>query len=188
MHGSNAGPGSRRLCASKFLLGPEGGATYFGTKQLVFIFALVMAVPTTVLAADWLLERHIWPWRPVAPQWSVLELQQMYQLRELCNESNFMEGRLDFAIQKLWDKGNYFNAEAQANALLGQRNQQIQNLRERNSRYLAKIFGGVDQSAWADAQGKHDELARTVASGEFQACVTELDAILPTHVRRGGRQ
>jgi hypothetical protein len=76
--------------------------------------------------------------------------------------------------------------------LVDWRNRQIQNLRDRNSRYLEKIFndvrkyGAEDPSIWGTVQVKHDELAEIMKSGDFQGCMAELDTVLP--VKEGGRQ
>jgi hypothetical protein len=202
---------------------------YPRTKNFIPIFVLVLAVPTTALAADWLLSWRSWLWQTVAPQQTAQELHKLYQLREFCNQSNTMEKRLDFAIQKLRDKKAYWNkktarwdssttnpkhvainfgpsknptlydpyfkdAESQTNPLVDWRNRQIQNLRDRNSRYLEKIFndvtkyGAEDPSIWGTVQAKHDELAQIIKSGEFQSCMAELDNVLPTKVKKGGRQ
>jgi len=202
---------------------------YPRTKKLILILALVLAIPTAALAANWLLRGHSRLRQTVAPQQTAQELHKLYQLREFCNQSDIMEKRLDFAIQKLRDKGAYWNkrmvlwesrmtnpnrvainfgpsrnaalddpdfkdVDAQANALVGRRNRQIQDLRDRNSRYLEKIFGDVtkygaeDPSNSGTVQGKHGELAQIIKSGEFQACMAELDSALPTQVIKGGRQ
>jgi hypothetical protein len=199
------------------------------TRKFALIFVLVLAVPTTVLAANWLLRWHSRLWQMVAPQQTAQELHKWYQLREFCNQSDIMEKRLDFAIQKLRDKRAYWNnrmvrwessatnpkhvtmnfglsknptlddpdfkdADSQTNLLVGRRNYQIQDLRDRNSRYFEKIFNhaakdrGEDPSIWGAAQAKHDELAQIIKSGEFQACMAELDNLLPTQVKAGGRQ
>lgn len=78
-------------------------------KKFIFIFALVVAAPTAALAADWLFGRHSRVWQTVAPQQTAQEVHKLYQLRELCNQSDIMEKRLDFAIQKLRDKRVYWN-------------------------------------------------------------------------------
>src|SRR6266852_2241954 len=197
-------------------------------KKLILIFVLVLAVPTTVLATNWLLGGRSRLRQTVALQQTAQELHKLYQLREFCNQSDIMEKRLDFAIQKGRDKRAYWNnrmirwessttnprhvtinfgpsknatlddpyfkdVESQINALVGLRNRQIQNLRDRNSSYLEKIFndvtkyGAEDPSNWGTVQGKHDELAQIIKSGEFQACMAELDSVLPTQVKTGGR-
>ena len=200
---------------------------YPRTKKLILILALVLAIPTAALAANWLLRGHSRLRQTVAPRQTAQELHKLYQLREFCNQSDIMEKRLDFAIQKLRDKGAYWNkrmvlwesrmtnpnrvainfgpsrnaalddpdfkdVDAQANALVGRRNRQIQDLRDRNSRYLEKIFGDVTKYGTEDPsgtmQGKHGELAQIIKSGEFQACMAELDSALPTQVIKGGRQ
>ena len=202
---------------------------YPRNKKTVLIFVLVFAIPTTALAAEWLFGRHS-GLRQVAPdQQTAHELLKLYQLREFCNQSNAIEMRLDFAIQKLRDQKAYWNnkidrsegtaitpkqvttnvgptkaatpfvpdfevAESQTHLLLELRNRQSQNLRNRNFRYLEKMFehvakyGAEDPSVWSTVQAKHDELAEIVKSGDFQACMAELDSVLPTKVMRGGRQ
>jgi hypothetical protein len=69
----------------------------------------VIAVPTTGLAADWLLGRHAWFGQTAAPPPNAQEVVKLYQLREFCNQSNVMEKRFDFAIQKLRDKKAEWN-------------------------------------------------------------------------------
>lgn len=198
-------------------------------KKFILISVVVLAVPTTVLAADWLLGWHSRLWQPVAARQATQELHRLYQLREFCNQSNTMEKRLDFGIQKLRDKKNYWNnkmvrwessttdpknatisfglsenpalydpyskdAESQTDPFMNRRNRQIQNLRDRNFSYLEKIFndvtkyGAEDPSIWGIVQDKHDELTQIVKSGEFQACMAVLDSVLPTQVKKGGRQ
>lgn len=202
---------------------------YPRSKKLILIFVFVLAAPTTALAADWLFRWHPWLWQTVLPQQTAQELHKLYQLQEFCNESNIMEKRFDFAIQKLRDKRAYWNnktiqgqsrtttprdftinfgpsknptpydpyfkdTESQTNPLLEWRNHQIQHLRDRNYRYFEKIFddvanyGSEDPSIWGTVQAKHDELAQIISSGEFQGCMAELDKILPTQVKTGGRQ
>jgi hypothetical protein len=199
------------------------------TKKLVLILVLVLAVPTSALSADWLLRWRSWLRQTVAPEDTAQELRKLHQLRELCNQSSTVEKRLDFAIQKLREKRDYWNnniarwessttnpqhvtinfgppqnptlydpyfkdPQSQTNPLLGWKNRQIQNLRDRNSKYLEKIFGDVKEygpenpSRWAAVQARHDELTRIAKSGEFQACVGELDNLLQTQVMKGGRK
>lgn len=200
---------------------------YPRNKKTVLIFVLVFAIPTTALAAEWLFGRHS-GLRQVAPdQQTAHELLKLYQLREFCNQSNAIEMRLDFAIQKLRDQKAYWNnkidrsegtaitpkqvtinvgptkaatpfvpgfevAESQSHLLLELRNRQSQILRDRNSRYFEKLSGDVAkygaEDPWSTVEAKHDELAQIIKSGDFQACVTELDSVLPTKVKKGGRQ
>jgi hypothetical protein len=201
---------------------------YSEIRKFILVFAVV-AVPTTALAADWLLRWRSGLWHSVAPQPSAQEVRKLYQLREFCSQSNTTEKRLDFAIQKLREKKDYWNSrtarwetraadpkhitinfgpsenptlydpyfkdsQSQTNPLLDGRNRQIQTLRDRNSRYLEKIFDDVaeygpeDASIWATVQAKHDEISAILTSGDFQACMAELDSVLPTKVTRGGRE
>jgi hypothetical protein len=201
---------------------------YSEIRKFILVFAIV-AVPTTALAADWLLRWHSGLWHSVAPQPSAQEVRKLYQLREFCSQSNTMEKRLDFAIQKLREKKDYWNgrtarwesraadpkhvtinfgpsenptlydpyfkdSQSQTNPLVDWRNSQIQNLRDRNSRYLEKIFDDVKEygpenaSIWGTVQAKHDEISAIITSGNFQACMAELDSVLPTKVTRGGRE
>ncbi len=199
------------------------------TRKFILIFALVLWVPTSVLAPDWLFGGQSRIWQTVAPRQTAQELLKLYQLREFCNQSDIMEKRLDFAIQKLREKRVYWNtrmsrwessatrpkqltinfgpgtnptsydpdfrdAESRTNPLIGRRNRQIQNLRDRNSSYLEKIFSDVtkygpeDPWIWSTVQAKHEELTQIIKSGEFQGCMAELDNVLPTRVKAGGRQ
>jgi hypothetical protein len=201
---------------------------YSEIRKFILVFAVV-AVPTTALAADWLLRWRSGLWHSVAPQPSAQEVRKLYQLREFCSQSNTMEKRLDFAIQKLREKKDYWNgrnarwesrtadpkhvtinfgpsenptlydpyfkdSQSQTNPLIDWRNSQIQNLRDRNSRYLEKIFDDVKEygpenaSIWGTVQAKHDEISAIITSGNFQACMAELDSVLPTKVTRGGRE
>jgi hypothetical protein len=81
------------------------------SRNLISTFVLVLAVPTTALAADWLLGWHSRLWQTVAPERNAQELGKLYQLRELFNQSNILEKRFDFAIQKLREKRAYWNEE-----------------------------------------------------------------------------
>ena len=180
------------------------------TKKLILIFTLVFAVPTTVLATDWLIR-----WQSshtIAPQQTARELLKLYQLREFCSQSDLMEKRSDFVIQKVRDTKTYRNNEAaqwESNAvttnvgpsvnatlndLIQRRNHEVQNLRDRNSRYLEKIYDEIEQYGRDDPsirghlQAKHAELAQSIQSGDFQGCMAELDSILPTKLKKGGRQ
>lgn len=86
------------------------------------------------------------------------------------------------------------DAESKINTLVESKSIQVQKLRDRNSRYFEKIgndvrqYGAEDPALWAAVQAKHDELAQTVKTGEFQGCIDELDSILPTTVVGGGGQ
>jgi hypothetical protein len=86
------------------------------------------------------------------------------------------------------------NPRSQTNPLVDWKNRQIQNLRDRNFGYFEKIFSDVtkygpeEPSIWNTVQVKHDQLAQIIRSGDFQGCVAELDNVLPTKVKKGGRQ
>ena len=197
------------------------------TKQSILMLVLVLGVPATALAADWLLSRHTWLGQTQAPKRAAEELYKLYQLREFCNQSSAVEMRFDFAIQKVRDTKIHWNIkmdrsggdtttpkqvtinfgpsksavlydpdfalrESQSHLLLELRNRQSQILRDRNSRYFEKLSGDVAkygaEDPWSTVEAKHDELAQIIKSGDFQACVTELDSVLPTKVKKGGRQ
>lgn len=162
------------------------------------------------------------PSHSVPPQRTAHELVRLYQLRELCNQSYSTEKQLDFAIQKLRDKRDYWNGisanpkhvtinfgtiknptlydpyfkdpRSPINPLVDWRNRHIQNLRDRNFRYLEKIlddvaeYGAEEPSIWGAVQVRHDQLVQIIKSGDFHGCIAELDDILPTKVKKGGRQ
>jgi hypothetical protein len=205
-----------------------GKALYSEIRKFILVF-VVVSVPTTALAADWLLRWHSGFWQSVEPLHSAQEVRKLYQLREFCRQSNTIEKRLDFAIQKLREKKDYWNSraarwesrptdpkhvtinfgpsenptlydpyfkgsESQTSPLFDWRNSRIHNLRNRNSKYLEKIFDNVREhgpenaSIWGTLQAKHDEISAIINSGDFQACMAELDSVLPTSVKNGGRE
>ncbi len=196
---------------------------------LSFVFVCVFAPPTTAPTSDWIYRWHFWLRQTAAPQQATQELHKWYQLREFCNQSEVMEKRIDFAIQKLRDKRDYWddktaqwgssttnpkhvtinfgpsenptlydpyfiNPEFHTNPLADLRNRQVQILRDRNSRYLQKILndgtksGAEDPSIRGLMQAKYGELTQIIKTGDFRACITELDGLLPTQVKKGGRQ
>jgi len=198
-------------------------------RKHILVFALVLAIPTTALAPDWLVGWHSLSWQTVALQQNAQKLRKLYHLRESCIESDLMEKRLDFGIQELrdmraqsnsktaqWESNadspqhvasdfgpvrnsalndpNYEVGRSKTYALTEWRNQQVQKLRDRNSRYLEKIFddaaksGPDDSSIWEIMQAKHDELAQIIKSSDFHRCVAELDSILPIKLKKGDRE
>jgi len=183
-------------------------------RYVVLICVLALAVPAIAPTADC---TSMQDKQTVTTRQATQEQLKLYQLREFCNESNALEKRLDFAIQKLRDRRFYWNnkmvprgsttsnptpvttnfskdLESQTGGLEDWRTRQVQNLKDRNYRYLEKTFddvakhGAEDPSTWAAVQAKHDELAQTIGSGDFQSCMAELDDVLPTRVKKGGRE
>ena len=78
-------------------------------KRFLVLSLFALAIPTGVLAADWFLGWNAWRWQTAGPRQNAQEVHRLYQLREFCNQSNILEKRMDFAIQKLRDKGAYWN-------------------------------------------------------------------------------
>jgi len=78
-------------------------------RKFLVLSVFLLAVPTAVLAADWLLGWHARIWQTVAPRQTAPEVHRLYQLREFCSQSDILEKRMDFAIQKLRDKRAYWN-------------------------------------------------------------------------------
>jgi hypothetical protein len=179
-------------------------------RRFILIFSVLLAVPTTALAASWLLW-HSRPWNArMRPQQGASELGALYQLREFCNQSDLMEKRIDFAVRisegdedgkigirlglpaSSVPNGMDFD-DSQRSRIVEWRSRQVRILRDRNSRYLETVLGdakkyGTDSLVWGRVLDQQAELTTIVKAGEFQDCMAELDGLLPTKVVRGGRQ